>query len=62
MKNCVIYKTVLDEQFFVQYLLQTQHQFLYLCRTYFIVPYEMHTGPFLIQIKKVKQKYFQHNN
>ena len=50
-KNCVNYRTVLyEEQFLVQYLLQTQ-QLLYLCHAYFI---EMHPGTFLVNKTNVK--------
>jgi len=39
-----------------------QHELLYLCHTYFIVLYEMHSGTFPQQLMKVKlNEYFQHS-
>jgi hypothetical protein len=62
LKNCVIYKNVLDDQqFSVLSLLQIK-QLLYLCHTYFSVLYELHYGTFLQQLRKIKVlKYYEHS-
>ena len=49
LKNCVIYKIVLDDNFFN--LLQMKKHILYLCHNYLRVPYIIHSRTFLQQLK-----------
>jgi hypothetical protein len=60
LKNCVIYKSILDDKIFcINSSSNKTSAFIF--HTYFRVLYEMHSVTFLQQLRKVKGfEYFEH--